>query len=115
MTRVLLSAAILLGSAALAMAEGERCYVTDPTGTPLNVRASPNGAIIGTLKNGKFVRIVERANAANPGLWSSISRPSSGSAGFSIATSPALEEQPAQQIPLASRRIIPIVQRSRAP
>jgi hypothetical protein len=33
------------------------------------VRASPNGAIIGTLKNGKFVRIVERANAANGKPW----------------------------------------------
>jgi hypothetical protein len=65
----LIAAAIWLGSAAFAMAEGERCYVTDPTGTPLNVRASPNGAIIGTLKNGKFVLIVERANAANGKPW----------------------------------------------
>ena len=28
------------------------CKVTDPTGTPLNVRESPNGRKIGTLRNG---------------------------------------------------------------
>jgi hypothetical protein len=26
------------------------CEVTDPTGTPLNVRISPNGQIIGTVE-----------------------------------------------------------------
>jgi len=33
------------------------CKVTDPTGTPLNVRTSPNGKKIGTLPNGKEVYI----------------------------------------------------------
>ena len=33
-------------------ASGDRCKVTDPTGTPLNVLSAPNGKIIGTLANG---------------------------------------------------------------
>ena len=33
------------------------CKVTDPTGTPLNVRTSPNGKIKGTLKNRQEVYI----------------------------------------------------------
>lgn len=43
--------------------------MTDPTGTPLNVRKSPNGKIIGTLANGTFVIIVESKNAANGKPW----------------------------------------------
>jgi hypothetical protein len=37
-----------------------RCVVTDPTGTPLNVRSRPNGAILGALHNGIVVRVTER-------------------------------------------------------
>jgi hypothetical protein len=33
------------------------CKVTDPTGTPLNVRDEPNGRVINTLKNGREVYI----------------------------------------------------------
>jgi hypothetical protein len=35
------------------------CKVTDPTGTPLNIRTSPNGQIIGKLSNQKEVYIEE--------------------------------------------------------
>jgi hypothetical protein len=35
------------------------CVVDDPTGTPLNVRASPNGAIVTTLANGTQVEVVD--------------------------------------------------------
>ncbi|MBD2181133.1 SH3 domain-containing protein [Planktothrix sp. FACHB-1355] len=35
------------------------CQVTDPTGTPLNVRDRPNGRIINTLRNGREVYIQE--------------------------------------------------------
>ena len=34
---------------------GWQCKVTDPTGTPLNVRATPNGVKKGTLRNGTKV------------------------------------------------------------
>lgn len=33
------------------------CKVSDPTGTPLNVRQSPGGRVIGTLKNGTVVAL----------------------------------------------------------
>ncbi len=69
MTRLVIAAMALLVSVSLAAAEGERCKVTDPTGTPLNVRASPNGKITGTLANGTFVAIVESKDAANGKPW----------------------------------------------
>jgi hypothetical protein len=34
------------------------CMVTDPTGTPLNVRSRPNGQILGALHNDTQVVIV---------------------------------------------------------
>ena len=34
---------------------GWSCKVTDPTGTPLNVRDTPNGKKVGTLRNGTKV------------------------------------------------------------
>jgi hypothetical protein len=50
MTRFVVAAMALLTIQGVALAaEGERCKVTDPTGTPLNVRDSPNGKITGTL------------------------------------------------------------------
>ena len=38
-----------------------RCIVSDPTGTPLNVRDSPQGRIVGTIRNGAYVRVVDSA------------------------------------------------------
>ncbi len=35
------------------------CTIADPTGTPLNVRDAPNGAIVGTLPNGFLVEPIE--------------------------------------------------------
>lgn len=40
-------------------AYAETCKVTDPTGTPLNARATPYGKIIGKLKNGTTVYITD--------------------------------------------------------
>ncbi len=48
--------ALLLG-AAPAMA-GDRCRVTDPTGTPLNVRAM-HKSITGTIRNGRVVQVLK--------------------------------------------------------
>jgi hypothetical protein len=52
---------IYLDSAPL-LAQGEdrdisekTCRVTDPTGTPLNIRARPNGKIISKVRNGMVV------------------------------------------------------------
>ena len=33
----------------------QKCEVADPTGTQLNVRAKPNGRIVGKLSNGSVV------------------------------------------------------------
>jgi hypothetical protein len=49
--------------------------VTDPTGTPLNVRDSPNGKIVATLANGLPVLIVDNKTAANGKPWVKIMDP----------------------------------------
>jgi hypothetical protein len=37
------------------------CVVADPTSTDLNVRAAPNGRIVGALRNGQSVRVMDHA------------------------------------------------------
>ncbi len=54
MIRNSLVAIVLLTAAGTAQA---RCVVTDPTGTPLNIRSAPNGEVVGTLRNGVAVSI----------------------------------------------------------
>ncbi|MTJ10354.1 MULTISPECIES: SH3 domain-containing protein [unclassified Anabaena] len=51
----------------------EVCKVTDPTGTPLNVRDVPNGRIINQLKNGKEVYIIEIIYDNKRRPWAKIS------------------------------------------
>ncbi len=48
-----------LAAIATAQAQVPRgtCLVSDPTGTPLNVRSGPNGSIVGNLYNGDYVVI----------------------------------------------------------
>jgi hypothetical protein len=46
-----------LGGMPVAKAQ-QRCVVTDPTGTPLNIRSRPNGAVIGRMGNGVQVAIL---------------------------------------------------------
>ena len=45
------------------------CKVTDPTGTPLNVRDRPNGNVINALKNGREVDIIETAHDEQNRVW----------------------------------------------
>jgi uncharacterized protein YraI len=53
---ILASAALAAAFATtLSAAHAASCMVSDPTGTPLNMRESPNGRIVGTLRNGVFV------------------------------------------------------------
>jgi hypothetical protein len=59
-----LIAACALGGPAAAQ-YGSRCIVSDPTGTPLNIRERPQGRIVGSLRNGTYVRLV---NIAYDGL-----------------------------------------------
>lgn len=60
-------------STALACGGAPVCTVVDPTGTPLNVRASPDGKIIGTLKNGDLVEFVEHKEEKGK-RWALVSR-----------------------------------------
>ena len=46
---------IALFAALATPARAEMCRIADPTGTPLNVRDAPGGAVINRLKNGRKV------------------------------------------------------------
>ena len=50
-------------------ASAETSKVTDPTGTRLNVRSSPNGKVISTLKNGTKIRRVDHADDSQGRSW----------------------------------------------
>ncbi|MGE3307206.1 MAG: SH3 domain-containing protein, partial [Rhizobiaceae bacterium] len=52
---------------------GRICTVADPTGTPLNIRETPNGTIIGTWDNGVRVRPYEEKRV-NGKLWYAVER-----------------------------------------
>ena len=47
----------------------EICQVTDPTGTPLNVRDRPNGAIVNALRNGREIDILDFAYDEQNRMW----------------------------------------------
>jgi hypothetical protein len=49
------------------------CKVTDPTGTPLNVRDQPNGRVINSLRNGREVYIEETTVDSQGRPWVKIS------------------------------------------
>ncbi len=66
---MLAAAALLLGVNLANAASGDRCKVTDPTGTPLNVRSAPNGKVVGTLANGVLVSVTEYKDDANGKPW----------------------------------------------
>lgn len=48
------------------------CQVTDPTGTPLNVRDRPNGRIINNLRNGRTVTIQDTSYDSKGRPWAKI-------------------------------------------
>ncbi len=64
--------AALLAVCACTMAASAACVVTDPTGTPLNIREAPNGRVIGTLRNGASVTILGATYDRNGKLWANI-------------------------------------------
>ena len=78
-----------------------RCQVTDPTGTPLNVRAAPNGHIIGTLGNGDLVRLIRTERDGGGRAWSLIERLNDSQASgwvfrqYLVCTQSAEKPQPA--------------------
>jgi S1-C subfamily serine protease len=54
------------------------CRVMDPTGTPLNVRTTPNGHIVGTLSNGTSVRILDLPSIIRGKTWVYVGRSDNG-------------------------------------
>ncbi|MBD1935799.1 SH3 domain-containing protein [Microcoleus sp. FACHB-68] len=68
---LLMILAVLASSLAVALpAKAERvCKVTDPTGTPLNVRDRPNGQVIDTLLNGYRVYMEDSATDDQGRTW----------------------------------------------
>ena len=69
--------ATMLGTVSAASAQS-RCRVMDPTGTPLNIRAEPNGAIIGNLPNGMLVSIRDTARDRAGRGWALVQQYGSG-------------------------------------
>ncbi len=62
---------VFMPGEAEAQASG-RCKVTDPTGSPLNVREGPQGRVLGTIRNGTVVRIDATATDHNGKPWARI-------------------------------------------
>ncbi len=58
------------------------CMISDPTGTPLNVRAAPNGAVVGRLFNGDVVVMTGAISQDRGKPWAQISTPNSGVRGW---------------------------------
>lgn len=69
----LLFLGVVLVFGALSANAQDRCKVTDPTGTPLNVRSSPNGKIKGKVSNGTVVHVETESTDTNGKAWSQIS------------------------------------------
>ena len=68
----LIAAAMLTMVAATAHAD---CIVADPSPTPLNVRTSPYGQVIGTLDNGQSVAIIDHTVDNRGRDWVYVSDP----------------------------------------
>ncbi len=67
--RLFLSAVVLIAAAAPALAQSDRCRVMDPTGTPLNIRETPGGRVIGTVRNGTIVTRDEQVSDSQGRGW----------------------------------------------
>lgn len=63
---------LILLTTSLPLKAEQVCQVTDPTGTPLNVRDRPNSNVINALQNGREVYILETAAAEQGRPWSRI-------------------------------------------
>ena len=72
----------VMGTSALAVAQSgpppmssddlATCVVVDPTSTPLNIRTAPDGQIVGTIPNGKPVRVLNQTKDSHGKPWANI-------------------------------------------
>lgn len=60
-------AAIVAGASAVEAQT--RCRIMDPTGTPLNIRATPGGRVVGQLPNGMLVNRAETVRDERGRPW----------------------------------------------
>ena len=67
------TAVMSIAGAGQAQQDEGRCLVNDPTGTPLNVRAAPNGDILTTLSNGMRVDPIDETRH-NSKRWLLVNR-----------------------------------------
>lgn len=74
MIKALATGALIGCALATGASAQSRCRVMDPTGTPLNIRTAPNGAIVGALPNGALVSARDSAPDQNGKPWVFISR-----------------------------------------
>lgn len=58
------------------------CVVNDPTGTPLNVRSSPDGSILGALYNGTRVNLLRLVADRSGQSWAYIAPRGPGKNGY---------------------------------
>jgi hypothetical protein len=65
----LIAVSALLGAVTAAGAQDRRCRVMDPTGTPLNIRATPGGPVVGSLPNGMLVNRAETIRDERGRAW----------------------------------------------
>jgi hypothetical protein len=91
MTRTLIAAISVLILTSFSATVADRCKVTDPTGTPLNVRESANGKIVGTVPNGALVTVTESAVDAKGNPWVHVAHfeDKKDIGGYSASLSPA--------------------------
>jgi hypothetical protein len=70
MRTLALSLVLVVGCVGAAEAQTpDRCRIVDPTGTPLNLRSGPNGAVIGTIGNGRLVRYLKDEDDDRGRTW----------------------------------------------
>jgi hypothetical protein len=60
---------LALSGVTAADAQSRRCRIMDPTGTPLNVRATPGGPVVGQLPNGMLVNRAETIRDERGRAW----------------------------------------------
>jgi hypothetical protein len=67
---VVVAIIILMGALTAAPTQAQTlCRVADPTPTPLNVRTSPDGRVVGALENGMLVSVLERKTDRRGQAW----------------------------------------------
>jgi hypothetical protein len=81
MKRILFAAGIAIFAASTPAFAQRGCVVNDPTGTPLNVRSSPNGPILGALYNGTRVSLIRVVNTGGR-TWAYVSAKAPAQSGF---------------------------------